>query len=58
MSEDNHPDYRDHPAHDHYGLECDGIARWVVNPYVAEIYGEEDWLYITPCVYYEMCQDI
>lgn len=26
-----------------YGTNCNGAARWTIDPYVDEIYGEEVW---------------
>jgi hypothetical protein len=42
----------------HYGANCDGIARWQVNPYIEELYGEREWEFICDGVYTGMSMDI
>lgn len=41
-----------------YGAECNGIASYVVDPYVQEIYGEIVYEWICDGVYEGKCMDI
>lgn len=43
-----------------YGLEvdCDGYADWVVNPFILEVYGEEEYQWICAGRYLGMQMDI
>lgn len=31
---------------------------YILDPYVLEIYGDENWMWLCPECYYERCQDI